>query len=116
MHIPRVSYGWAGSVGQFLETPQSVWLSSLDAHHIGLYAQAPSGSQVAAWEDEYVVASTALRGICVAQTEAVKWSVAFEYELPLEGGRRPDMVLLAGDHVLVLEFKQSGTVESSALD
>jgi DUF2075 family protein len=116
MHIPRVSYGWAGSVGQFLETPQSVWLSSLDAHHKGLYAQAPSESQFAAWEDEYVVASTALRGICVAQTEAVKWSVAFEYELPLEGGRRPDMVLLAGDHVLVLEFKQSGTVESSALD
>jgi hypothetical protein len=35
MQIPRVSYGWAGSVRQFLETPESVWLASLDAHHKG---------------------------------------------------------------------------------
>lgn len=116
MQVPRVGYGWAGSVRQFLETPQTVWLSALGAHHNGLFAQAPSNSQVEAWKDEHNVASLALRSVCVAQSEAVNWSVAFEYELPLEGGRRPDMVLLAGDHVLVLEFKQSSAVESSALD
>jgi hypothetical protein len=33
------------------------------------------------------------------------WGIAFEYELPRERGRRPDVVILAGYSVLVLEFK-----------
>lgn len=112
----RQTYGWAGSLQEFLETPETVWLSSLKGHHQGLFAENPSSSQVTAWKDEYVVATSALRAVCVARPEAVSWSVAFEYELPLEGGRRPDMVVLAGDHVLVLEFKQSAAVEASAID
>jgi DUF2075 family protein len=50
--------------------------------------------------------ATALRD-CVkaAPTAAADWSVVFEYELPLEGGRRPDVVVLAGEAVLVIEFK-----------
>jgi hypothetical protein len=111
-----VCYGWAGSVKHFLETPLTVWRSSLHAHHLGLYTEPPSESQITAWDDEHKVATEALRQVCVARPDATTWSVAFEYELPLEGGRRPDMVLLAGDHVLVLEFKQSSTVEPAALD
>lgn len=112
----RICYGWAGSVAQFLETPQNVWLASLRSHHLGLYAEAPAKTQVTAWVDEHQVVTEALRKVCVARPDSTKWSVAFEYELPLEGGRRPDMVILAGDHVLVLEFKQSALVEPAAID
>lgn len=57
-----------------------------------------------------------LRDVCIAEPRAREWGVAFEYELPLEGGRRPDVVLLAGRAVLVLEFKQAPLATRSSLD
>ena len=38
---------------------------------------------------------------------AADWSVIFEFEMPFEGGRRPDVVVLAGESLVVLEFKSS---------
>jgi len=112
----RLTYGWAGSVRDFLSTTESNWLQSLKKHHVELHAESPAGSQVDAWRDEFEVTAAALRKVCGAKPEATQWSLAFEYELPLEGGRRPDLVILAGESVLVLEFKRHDTVESSALD
>ena len=112
----RRTYGWAGTVTDFLHTPMPVWLSALNEHHGGLYAQEPSKSQVDAWVDEYKVTVSTLKNVCVAQPDATKWSIAFEYELPLEGGRRPDLVLLAGEHIIVVEFKQATRPEPSAID
>ena len=65
-----------------------------------------STSQLAAWDDEDLVMRATLRDVCVAEPGAVDWSVIFEYELPLENGRRPDVIVLAGSSVVVLEFKQ----------
>ena len=112
----RRTYGWAGSVTEFLHTPLTNWLSSLNDHHAGLYSQEPSKSQIDAWVDEYKVTVSTLKNVCLAQPIAANWSVAFEYELPLEGGRRPDMVLLAGENLIVVEFKQAVRPEPSALD
>ncbi|MDP9227131.1 MAG: DUF2075 domain-containing protein [Actinomycetota bacterium] len=42
--------------------------------------------------------------------------MVFEFELPFEGGRRPDVVLIAGDTVVVLEFKTNPVVDASQLD
>jgi hypothetical protein len=112
----RTTYGWAGSVEDFLSTPLGTWLDSLDAHFRGLNAEAPSSSQVEAWKDEHTVVANSLQKACVARSEAIAWSVVFEYELPLEGGRRPDLVVLAGDTVLVVEFKRSESIDPSAID
>ncbi|WP_189011081.1 DNA/RNA helicase domain-containing protein [Deinococcus malanensis] len=43
--------------------------------------------------------------LAMEQPELRQWTIAFEYELPRERGRRPDVVLLTHDRVLVLEFK-----------
>jgi DUF2075 family protein len=43
-------------------------------------------------------------------------SLVLEYELPFEGGRRPDVVLLLGGAIVVLEFKGSPAVEQAHLD
>ena len=91
----RVTHGWAGSVQDFLSTSLEVWLRSLDSHFRGLNTEAPSTSQVEAWKDEHKVVSDSLRKACRARKDAKAWSLAFEYELPLEGGRRPDLVVLA---------------------
>lgn len=114
--VERPQWGWAGSVGEFLQLPRPVWMEALAAHHGGLLAQPPSRSQVQAWIDEHTVMAASLRDVCVAEPAARDWGVVFEYELPLEGGRRPDVVVLAGGAVVVLEFKQASMVHVSFVD
>src|SRR5258706_577676 len=60
--------------------------------------------------------SRGLQMIRTIDADAPGWSVIFEYELPLEGGRRPDVVVLAGDTVVALEFKTSSTIHAGDLD
>ncbi|HEX7094705.1 MAG TPA: hypothetical protein VF183_02400 [Acidimicrobiales bacterium] len=85
-------------------------------HHIALGGAQPSPSQIAAWDEEGRIMRATLRDICVAEPKAVDWGVAFEYELPLENGRRPDVVVLAGRTVVVLEFKQQSEPSAAAID
>ncbi|HEV7846151.1 MAG TPA: DNA/RNA helicase domain-containing protein, partial [Thermoleophilaceae bacterium] len=58
-----------------------------------------------AWRDEYRTMSGALAECITTYEDATAWSVVFEFELPFEGGRRPDVVVLAGETIAVLEFK-----------
>lgn len=109
-------WAWAGSVGDFLGLPDERWLDSLADHHSGLHAQLPSSSQVQAWRDEGAVLRASLRDVCIADPTAVEWGLAFEYELPLENGRRPDVVVLAGRAIVVLEFKQDIAPRPAAVD
>jgi hypothetical protein len=67
----------------------------------------PDGLQIAAWRGEYGVLSVTLREIVASVARAEKWAVIFEYELPRERGRRPDIVILTGSQVIVLEFKET---------
>jgi hypothetical protein len=57
---------------------------------------------VTAWVTELEILHSAASEVAEA---IANWSVVFEYELPLEGGRRPDVVVLAGETVVILEFK-----------
>ena len=98
-------YGWAGSVGELANAVPAGILMDLSDHHRALLLQAPSSSQVTAWRDEIEIMREALSECVAANPLAAEWSVVFEYELPMEGGRRPDVVVLAGETVVVLEFK-----------
>jgi hypothetical protein len=98
-----MAYGWAGRVSEFLATnPRSA------AHRLGEqqrahYGDASSAEQQRAWEHELEWLAAALHAIDGAED----WGLILEYELPFEGGRRPDVLVLAGDAVLVLEFKEA---------
>ena len=48
--------------------------------------------------------------------EARSWGLIFEYELPRERGRRPDVVVLTGCSLNVIEFKGRHFAEQSDLD
>jgi hypothetical protein len=101
-------WGWAGSVGNLLRTPDEAVFESLAVHHRRLWLTPPSGTQEAAWRAEVAAVRTALRQVVDVRPDVVeRWSVVFEYELPLEGGRRPDVVVLAGRSLAVLEFKSA---------
>ena len=110
------TWGWAGTVRQFLSTPVDVWRQSLAAHHQRLMLQRHSSSQGAAWTDSYWAVHEALRAAATVEGDALEWSIVFEYELPLEGGRRPDVVVLAGGTIIVVECKSTAVVAIADLD
>jgi schlafen family protein len=110
------SWGWAGSVHEFLDAPLERWEASLSEHLTRLLDRYPSGTQRQAWREEHAVVSDALRACIAVEPVARDWGIAFEYELPYEGGRRPDVVVLAGGTVVVLEFKGGASGTAGSLD
>lgn len=43
-------------------------------------------------------------------------SIIFEYDLPYESGRRPDVILLSSDDVVILEFKMKNIIKEEDID
>jgi hypothetical protein len=112
----RPLWGWAGSVYDFLSTPAERVIKDLTAHLEGLLGFSPSSSQMAAWIECDDVLRKSFRDICIANPDIQRWSLIFEFELPLEGGRRPDVVVLTGDEIVVLEFKQNPIITPAVVD
>lgn len=110
-------WGWAGNVREFLSMPIEVWLGTVTAHHRRLWNQEPAGSQVNAWKSEHATMTVSLHACAEAlPDEALEWGIIFEFELPLEGGRRPDVVVLAGRSVVVIEFKSVAAPTQADID
>lgn len=112
-----VGYGWAGSAAAFCALTEERLLAALDAHHRGLVGARPTEAQRRAWQAEHRVLLDTLPACAQAlPDEAPGWGVVFEYELPLEGGRRPDVVVLAGRALVVLEFKSAALPSQADVD
>ena len=43
-------------------------------------------------------------------------SILFEYSLPYESGRRPDVILLSSEDVVILEFKMKNVIKQEDID
>jgi hypothetical protein len=116
MKSDRRTHGWSGSIRDFLDKPVSIVEQSLESHLQGLLGFNASGSQVEAWLEEIDVLKNAFRGLAISRPDTLEWSVVLEYELPLEGGRRPDVIVLGPGRIFVLEFKQDPVLSRSSLD
>ena len=111
------AWGWAGSVREFLAAPTSTVADALRHHHHQLLGLAAAMSQNVVWDRELSTMRSALGQCVVADpTAAETWSIVFEYELPLEGGRRPDVIVLAGSAIVVLEFKSGSLALAADVD
>ena len=97
-------FGWMGRVDELLRTGDGELLAALEAASIKSRFPA-SASQIAAWKSCAAVLRPALIKASLTCSRLLDWSIVFEYELPRERGRRPDVVLLGADTILVLEFK-----------
>ena len=116
METSRKTHGWSGSVRTFMDQPQSLIEQSLESHLQGLLGFNAAGSQVEAWLEEIEVLKRAFRDLSISKPSCLEWSVVLEYELPLEGGRRPDVIVLGPNKIYVLEFKQDPVLQRSSLD
>lgn len=101
-----LNYGWLGTIAQFLEASRSDWLEALNRNYQQLYRQRSSPTQRQAWADCGEILRSQFSRLLQRRPETGEWSLIFEYELPREGGRRPDLVILGAGQILVFEFKQ----------
>src|SRR2546428_7973396 len=104
--------GWAGTVSDLIATGPVGPILMLRESHAHLYHEPPSGAQIRVWERELGILREALSRCANARD----WGIVLEYELPFEGGRRPDAVILAGQKILVLEFKERGAASPADID
>jgi hypothetical protein len=108
--------GWHGTVSEFLSLEQASLLDALGVRHLKVMGMHPDGGQIEAWRGEYRILTAVLSDLVCATPRASRWAVVFEYELPRERGRRPDVVILTGSQVLVLEFKESSLLQRAHVD
>lgn len=116
METNRKTHGWSGSIRKFLDQPGSLIEESLESHLQGLLGFNAAGSQVEAWIEEIEVLKKSFRDLSISKPTCLEWSVVLEFELPLEGGRRPDVIVLGPNKIFVLEFKQDPILQRSSLD
>lgn len=105
--MPYASSGWNGSVETFLRADTASVLDSLKQHQLDVMLMGADHLQIAAWIGSIEMLRRVFRQLLMDRPEAETWHIAFEYVLPRERGRRPDVIVLADDTILVLEFKES---------
>lgn len=95
-------YCYANSIEEFLNEEKNSWLNKMKRNFHKKYDLELGESQVAAWEDSFYW----LKKILV-EIEEIKnnFNIIFEYELPYEGGRRIDAIVLNDEKIFILEFK-----------
>jgi DUF2075 family protein len=112
----RKTYAWSGTARELLDAPKSIIEEALDNHLKSLLNMYAAGSQVDAWSEEIDVLRTGFRDLAIARPDCLNWGIVLEYELPLEGGRRPDVIITAPNKILVFEFKQDPSVSRAQID
>jgi hypothetical protein len=99
MTTPRARYGWESSFSEFQETPPRQIRERLNA-----FVADASREQVRAWDDSIPPLQAEVEMVLVRDALAREYSTILEYELPMES-RRPDVLLLVGARVMVVELK-----------
>jgi hypothetical protein len=104
----RARYGWESDFPEFRSAQPTLVRERLEA-----FVADASPEQIRAWGDSIPPLQREVEEVLLRDTLATQYSAILEYELPLES-RRPDVLLLVGDGVLVVELK--GKLEPSQAD
>lgn len=99
------NYGWYGKIAEFLNISEENLLLHLSEYHKTSLNESASISQETAWKNCIEVLKIELSSLALRNGAVKDWSIIFEYELPRERGRRPDVVILFDDSIIVFEFK-----------
>lgn len=106
----RARYGWESDFPTFRETPPSQVRERLQE-----FVTDASPEQVRAWGDSIPPLQAEVEEVLVADSLARHYSAILEYELPMES-RRPDVVLLVGAGVMVMELKGKQFASQADID
>lgn len=107
--------GWYGTIGDFLAQPDSGIRDDLRNRVSALIL--PVGEpQLQAWSDSVRLLKSECNELIKRHPESRAWGFILEYVLPRERGRRPDLVILTGCSLNVIEFKGRAYAEQADLD
>jgi len=106
-------YCYANNICSFLSETEHSWLDIMQNNFSRIMPLALGESQVRAWKDCFRVLKNELPAIAATRPD---FDIVFEYCLPYESGRRPDVLLISQEQVIVLEFKQNFRVIHADLD
>jgi hypothetical protein len=99
-----VTNGWSGTSEALMSENEDTILDSLLSH------QSANQQQINSWRCSIKF----LKQVFEAATAS--FYVIFEYELPREGGRRPDIIILADNTVIIIEVKDKVSYNQSDLE
>ena len=108
--------GWFGTIYTFLSFSKPEWLTSLQEHHQRCMNCPADKSQKAAWEHSFDILHVELKKLVTVKPTTGNFTIIFEYELPRERGRRPDVIILGSSNILVLEFKDYSKILQAHVD
>lgn len=106
----RPRSGWESSFADFRAAPPKQIRESLAA-----FVTDASPEQHRAWADSIPPLQSEVSEVLIRDELARQYSAILEYELPMES-RRPDVVLLVGAGVMVIELKGKLTPSQADLD
>jgi len=101
------------SIKSFLDIDVATWGERLKDHVKACMGEEASYSQRKAWFDCFNILRDQLNQI---PNNADNGIIIFEYELPRERGRRPDVLVLSGNNLLVIEFKGYSSENAAQID
>lgn len=101
-------YCYADSIANFNKTELDEFKATIRTNFNDGVALELSQGQINAWEDSYRV----MKKLSLNPDT----NIIFEYVLPYEGGRRPDVILLTKELVIILEFKMKDKIKEEDLD
>lgn len=104
------------SLSQFLTMSLDAFIDALNKHHRKVMNMPPDEGQLTAWQNCFISLQQYLPELLTTRPVSKDWMLIFEYELPRERGRRPDVILLAGSTILVLEYKDFQTPLQAHID
>jgi hypothetical protein len=110
MSESRARYGWESDFPDFQTAKPSVIRERLAA-----FVRDASPEQLRAWADSIPPLQHEVGEVLLTSRVARDYSAILEYELPMES-RRPDVILLVGAGILVVELKGEAKANQAALD
>ena len=114
--MASTNYGWAGTIDSYLKTDKKSLIDSLFSHHQRSLNEKPSNSQNVAWKNCYHILTQIFSKLAAIDPVINNQGLIFEYELPRERGRRPDVLLLSNQQIIVMEFKDHSYASQAFID
>jgi len=99
---------YVDSIANFKKETESDFINKLKSTFKKEHLVDLSDSQIHAWADSFRVMQKLNLN--------PNLNIIFEYVLPYESGRRPDIILLSNQQVIILEFKMKNQIKAEDLD
>jgi len=102
---------YAGHISDFIKMTKEEWHKTMWDTYIVMVGEAPSKEQVEAWDDCYEKSISFFKACSKYDCDII-----FEYLMPREGGRRPDVLLITGKYLFVFEYKMKDRFSQADID